>query len=421
MKIPAIKAKIGNWTYYITTLTFKQISENVEKIDEELHKSETLRDLIQRSITSNYIKIKEYILNQPELFFNSLVLAVYDEYPIWNELNIEFEDESYNSIGFLDFPGKHKIFPVDGQHRVEGIKDALRNDPSILNQEVGAIFIGHINDNEGKQRTRRLFTTLNRYAKPVTLDDIIALDEDDIVAIITRNLVENYDLFSGSRTVISKQKGIPDSDKTAVTSIITLYQANKEIFKDYFQTKFELNPTKSRIDEKYLRYRPEEEIIEDFRTKCTDFWDCLKKSFNEIEEYSKISEKDKPAIKFRNRNNGGHLLFRPVGLLPFVQAVFLIKKRTNINEYDIIQKLSNYEYLISSKPWEKIVWNSFQKTMIMGSTVLTKNILIYAFNPKVLTKKEQDRLAKQYADKIGFDDEDYNKVLNEIPTLNLDI
>ena len=45
------------------------------------------------------------------------------------------------------------------------------------------------------ERTRRLFTTLNRYAKPVKKSEIIALDEDDIIAIITRELVEKYPLF----------------------------------------------------------------------------------------------------------------------------------------------------------------------------------------------------------------------------------
>src|SRR5699024_5656182 len=108
--------------------------------------------------------------------------------------------ETYQ-MGLLDFPGNHKIFPVDGQHRVEGIKAALLEKPELKDQKIAVIFIGHKNDEAGKQRTRRLFTTLNRYAKPVLLDDIIALDEDDVVAITTRFLLEEYDLFTGKRVV----------------------------------------------------------------------------------------------------------------------------------------------------------------------------------------------------------------------------
>ena len=131
MKIPALKAKIGDWDYYVTTLTFEQVSRFVSKIDEQLHKSESLKDLIQRSITNNYLSIKEYIINQPSVFFNSLVLAVYDEYPKWQEIEFKFDGEETYQMGLLDFPGNHKIFPVDGQHRVEGIKASLKEDPNL--------------------------------------------------------------------------------------------------------------------------------------------------------------------------------------------------------------------------------------------------------------------------------------------------
>ncbi|MCD4663838.1 MAG: hypothetical protein K8R68_01130, partial [Bacteroidales bacterium] len=88
MKIPAIRAKIGTWTYYISTLTFEQVNQYVERIDDQLHRAELLRDLIQRSITSNYLNIKEYIIHQPEMFFNSLVLGVYDGMPQWIEVEL---------------------------------------------------------------------------------------------------------------------------------------------------------------------------------------------------------------------------------------------------------------------------------------------------------------------------------------------
>ena len=241
MKIPALKAKIGDWDYYITSLTFEQVAMYVSRIDEQLHKSESLQDLIQRSITNNYISIKEYILKQPELFFNSLVLAVYDEYPDWREIEFKYEKTETYQMGLLEFPGRHKIFPVDGQHRVEGIKEALKENPELKNQRIAAIFIGHKNDEQGKRKTRRLFTTLNRYAKPVKDDDIIALDEDDCVAITTRMLLEDYDLFTGKRVVYAKQKAIPLNNKEAIMSIITLYQANRELFKFFYENKFNKN------------------------------------------------------------------------------------------------------------------------------------------------------------------------------------
>ncbi len=125
-KIPAIRATIGKWVYYIGSFTFQEISNYVKKIDDELHKSKGLSDAIQRSISRNYIEIKKYILNQDEKFFNSLVLAIYDGDPEWIEVELEIDNEEYFNLGFLSLTGEEKIFPVDGQHRVEGIKSALK-------------------------------------------------------------------------------------------------------------------------------------------------------------------------------------------------------------------------------------------------------------------------------------------------------
>ena len=231
MKIPSIRNNIGVWKYYISYLSFEQIDSMVKRVDDELHKSESLRDLIQRSITKNYEDIKDYILTQDERFFNALVLAVYDGEPKWIEVELNFKDEEFFNMGFLEFNGKEKIFPVDGQHRVEGIKAALKINNKLKNEKVAVLFIGHKKDKAGMEKSRRLFTTLNRYAKPVTWDDIIALDEDDSAAIVTRELLEDHPLFSGKRIIKAKQKAIPENDKTALTSIITLYQCNRELLK----------------------------------------------------------------------------------------------------------------------------------------------------------------------------------------------
>ena len=126
MKLPAIRGNIGIWHYYISSMRFSDIATRVKQIDNELHKSTTLSELIE-SITDNYKNIKNYILNQDERFFNSLVLAVYDGDPKWIEVQLDFEEDEdpFFNMGFLRLTGDEKIFPIDGQHRVEGIKAAF--------------------------------------------------------------------------------------------------------------------------------------------------------------------------------------------------------------------------------------------------------------------------------------------------------
>ncbi|MCF6297124.1 MAG: DGQHR domain-containing protein [Flavobacteriaceae bacterium] len=420
MKIPAIKAKIGTWTYYITTLTFQQINDHVEKIDDQLHNSESLQDLIQRSITKNYLSIKDYILNQPEMFFNSLVLAVYDGTPSWIEVELKYGEQEYFNMGFLDFPEENeKMFPVDGQHRVEGIKSALLDNPDLRNNSVGAIFIGHSTDEAGMQKSRRLFTTLNRYAKPVTMDDIIALDEDDSIAIITRDLLENFDLFTGKNVTKSKNKAIPDSDKKSITSIITLYQCNKELLKLYRVIRKREAPNVSRDKKKledYLKFRPKEEEISLFNDYCKNFWLAFADGTSDVNLYLQ-SEEETPALDFRNKETGGNLIFRPVGILPFVQAVIEINKRKGTSFEDIFARFDRMNFNMNIIPWRQVLWNPYENIMIMGSSAVVKLLLLYMYQEDVIRVGELRSLKEKYAAKINYDENNENPVLYNVPIL----
>lgn len=397
MKIPALRAKIGELTYYVSTLTFNYVSP----IDDQLHTSETLRDLIQRSITENYVSIRNYILQQPEMFFSSLVLAVYDDYPEWQEIEVRFDEEEYNQIGLLNFPGSHKIFPVDGQHRVEGIREAVRERPELGSNKISVIFIGH--DNENKEKTRRLFTTLNRYAKPVSLRDVIALDEDDSVAIITRNLLEDFDLFKGERIVDIKNKAIPRTNNKAITSIITLYQANVLLSKYYFQLKFDKKPTKKNFNDDFLRFRPSSEIIQEFKNFIFNFWSSFRNNLSFLEEY--LNTETEMAVNFRNNETGGHLVFRPVGFIPFINAIINIKEKTEgIDFEDIIESYNSVNFSLNAVPWRNIVWNPIENKMIMSQSTLTRLLLIYLYDKELLTESELTKVKEGYASKLNIDE-----------------
>lgn len=396
MKLPAIRAQIGVWKYYVSTMTFSDIDKFVKKVDDELHQSSTLSEMIQRSITDNYKKIKEYIINQNERFFNSLVLAVYDGNPEWVEVELNYgDDEEYFNMGFLKLNGQEKIFPVDGQHRVQGIIHALRENPELASEQVPVIFIGHSTSEDGMQRTRRLFSTLNRYAKPVSMRDIIALDEDDVVAIVTRDLLENHPLFRGDRVLDSQGKPIPETNKKAFTSVITLYDCNKSILKYFKQEMGIKKPTPD-----YLKYRPAEDEIISFKEYIFDFWNDFLGQIEVIKEYD-LNKNESPAEKFRNRENGGHLVFRPIGLLPFVTAVFELKNRHGHTLNYILNAFNNINLFLNQQPWKRFIWNDIENKTISGDNQLVRLLLMYMYDKDKLKKNELDSLKAKYRGKIG--------------------
>ena len=399
MRIPAIRAKAGIWVYYLATLTYAEVNEYVKRVDNELHKSDVLSAMLQRSITDNYKQIATYIAQQEERFFNSLVLAVYDGDPQWREVRLDYgNDEEYYDIGLLELTGEEKIFPVDGQHRVEGIKKVISESGKFNEERIPVIFIGHKNDDDGMQRARRLFSTLNRYAKPVSKRDIIALDEDDAVAIASRELIENHRLFENERILDSKNKSIPESEKKAFTTIITFYECNFELMHLFLESKVVKNSDGKTMQgsskaKEYIRFRPDQQELDDFIKLCVDFWNAISSEISCVREYLAATP---TAEEFRNKD-GGALPFRPAALIPLVKAAIYIRKKTNATFVEILNKINKLPLKVSDEIWAGVLWDNNNKKMLMVKQIVVELRLIHLYDPELLSEKEKQRLVHDYA------------------------
>ena len=415
LNIPAIRGILGDIVYYTSSFTFKQIAERVKKIDQELHTSTSLKDQLQRSLTKNYESITDYILSQKEHFFNALVLAVYDGDPVWNEIEVGFKGEDYYNMGFLRLNGEEKIFPVDGQHRVEGIKDAIKKCPELEDETIAVILIGHHKDREGMEKTRRIFSTLNRYAKPVSTGDIIALDEDDTVAIVTRNMLESFPLFMNENISDEKKtKAIVEKDTKSFTSLIKLYETNKVVYKYYtsFRDNTKRIHSSTEID-KFLKFRPKQEDIDDFEKYLTEFWELFINSFEGMKEYVASTEKD-AAAKYRNRENGGLLYFRPVALPQLVTAILETCFRSKVTLSDSMSAYSQLEMCISKAPWVKVLWDAESRTMIMKNKTLVRPLFMFMYDRSVLNAKELESLRIRYAKVLEIEPTEIDDKLNAL-------
>lgn len=414
MRIPALRAKMGIWIYYISTLSFNDIAKYVSPINNELHSSSLLSEMIQRSITDNYKSIAHYLETQDEHFFNALILAVYDGNPEWNELRIEGENgQDIYDLGLLSLNGKEKIFPVDGQHRVEGIKQAIKKKPELGEDRIAVIFVGHSKDEIGMQRTRRMFSTLNRYAKPVSMRDIIALDEDDIVAIASRELIDNTKLFLDDKILDAKTKAIPESNTKAFTSIIQYYNCNKELLKlmlkdiDVKGTDNKKLRGKKKIDE-FIKHRPNDEMINSFVDLCKKYWECL---FSKCIDYFQCDNCE--VGNYRNKN-GGHLFFRPISLFPFTKVMVYINAETNLDFNQILERFPDDILWIQHPLWKKIIWDHEQKKMITSHQKLIERLLLYIYDKTMVSEKDKRRIQ---ADWVSLWDTNKEEVLKKIDSL----
>ncbi len=372
--LPALRAHMGDWVYYVTIMKLSDIGNRIHYA-EELYESPKLRDLLQREIKSKRAKeIADYLLKNEQRFFNSLIVGVYGGEPKWLEINVkEISDKELplneqGILGYLELSGKETLFALDGQHRISGIKEALRKNKKSIsgldNEEISVIFIGHKTTQEGKERTRRLFTTLNRNAKRVTLSETIALDEDDICAILTRRLVENFRLFKNDKISLTKGSSLSKGDYQSFTNIVSLYKCLNEILVVYLLKKKILGSKKKWRDFKKLR--ASDEVLKNSETFLIELWEEIIKNCNELVTYIENFEKNKidPAKEFRN-NDGGSILFRPIGIQIYFQTVSILYQYDD-NLKEAIKRVSKIDRNLNNDVWNDVIWDSRGNKILYG-------------------------------------------------------
>jgi DNA sulfur modification protein DndB len=395
------------------------IAERIKVIG-EIHSSDSLQELLQRELSPRSDNIAQYLQTQEQRFFSSIVIGTYGGNPQWYELNVRSRNADEASqienlegtLGFLSLDGTETLFAIDGQHRVDGIRKACRQDSRLELEEVSVIFVAGVTqerrqvDPEGFERTRRLFTTLNRYAKPVSKKDIIALDEDDIVAIITRQLIEDFPLFR-SRIAVKQAKNIPTTDKTSITTIETLY----DMLDRFFRT--------NRKWADFKRLRPDDSVIQDYYDRAVNLWDYLIQYFPELgllQSDEKVSTED-----FRN-SEGGHLLFRPIGLLAITDVI----RRLMDDGHDLqqaVSKVAAVPMTIGDIPWVDLLWDPVNKRMITSTDNqnAAKKVLYFAAGGDLKNmRSSEDQLRRELSGLLKRDPEtiDFRRFTDSPTTTN---
>lgn len=243
------------------------------------------------------------MLKSKERFFSSLIVAIHKGNPEWADFDLERQfridndliddaDVDYieNKIGVLTLAGNEEIFVLDGQHRLLGIRKAFEENKSIGDDEISLIIVIHKSDL--KERTRRLFTVLNRYAVSIKPAEKVILEEDDAAAILTRKLVQDHPIFILDNAVSStKMFNLTATDIKNFTTLVCLYEINK-ILVDY-----------STLYKSKVIIRPTDEVLKQLYKKITDFWSFFFDTFPNVIKF--IKEESVPSKFIRNKKNGG--------------------------------------------------------------------------------------------------------------------
>src|SRR2546421_2855750 len=108
--VPALRAHMGDWTYYVTVMKLGKVAKECS-LAEEIHAHKDLDDLIQRAIEDRVRKeMVPYLLTAPQRFYGALVVAVYGGDPEFSPVTVDEhkliddkEDRSSYGFGLLRF------------------------------------------------------------------------------------------------------------------------------------------------------------------------------------------------------------------------------------------------------------------------------------------------------------------------------
>ncbi|HFV9295413.1 TPA: DNA sulfur modification protein DndB [Serratia fonticola] len=391
--LPAIRSHVGDWSFYAATISFSNVAMLI-KAPDELHESKNLSEWIQREAIANHAdEISNYILNTEQRFLGALIIGVYDGNPNWAPLNVNFnnnlieineaqKNEIEGKLGLLQLSGKERLFAIDGQHRVEGIKKAVKDDEGnkISSDEICALFVSHDPTSKtGIERTRRPFTTVNKKAKKISKASIIALDEDNGFSIVVRELIDRFWLFEDKRKHVAytSSGAIPATSETVFTSVVGLYELVKDFCPDKTRKYFE-------------NQRPTDKELDDF---INDFCIYLDYILNKSEEMKSVFITKEHVVSYYRENNRNHLLFRPVGQRVFTKAVQLLISR-GLNIKEAVDSLLKSNLWINEKDWEHILWDPINNKMITNKIALAEALLLKLSGSKYRNKASNDKLVQ---------------------------
>lgn len=393
---PALQFDMGAWRYFVVKMSARELSEQV-KFASEIDDDRTLDEAIQRVLNTSRVKkeIVTYVQKQPYRFFSSIVVAALGGKPQFYPVQIaddpQFQlfaddDRLNESFGVLRFDGTQDYYALDGQHRLAAIRSALdRDDPlsdntpeSFRDDEFSVlIVVPNMDDDEQtfRQKYRRLFSNLNRYAKPMDQATNIIMDEDDAFAIVTRGLISEHEFFrwegrhkDSPRIKAKKGKNLKSNDPY-FTSIETLYEINSTLLASKHRENSGWPHPDEIVDIKqFVRFRPDDHVIDELQRELFLYWDAILGELPELRNDPTMMRDHSAAERDAGEGDGfhaseDHLLFWPIGQQLFADfARYLLDVRQSSPDQPraasveaALVGVGDLEWRLSEAPWRNLL------------------------------------------------------------------
>ena len=397
---PALRGKFGQTEYFLTTMAVGDLVDRV-KFPVEMPEWDTysIEERYQRNLNMKRVisEIAPYFASDPCRFTGSLVLAVQnDERMIFEHMSKVagrldtlpgLYKDAASEMGFVVMSGQEILVPLDGQHRAKAFKKAIEghtpndHDPPTIrpNTDLARDMVAVILVRFDQGRSRYIFNKINRYAKPTVKGDKLITDDDDAVAVITRNLITEGVLPA---RLVKITGNTLSKSAWEFTTLSTLYESNKKLVAS-LPVPLSTKPEKLLPTERDVR-------LGEIRAEWKRLLSGIDPWKDAIATPGETGDKGRTALRTRS------LLGRPAGQISLINgyALACMKNRSRTDKGSLVAKINKIDWDIHAGLWKGLLVTPSKKIMSSKSATNNAGAMVAHMIGAPLTPKETDRIIK---------------------------
>ncbi len=327
---PGIKVNMGSWSYFTIKMKFSDLDKYLT-FAKYLSNPSSLDAFLQRNLLAHRAatSMRKFLTSQDERFYSAITLANMQDSDVenWKSLRVPDTAEDLpgiepgsDELGYFKIDDNDKYYILDGQHRVASILSIINPDSLFLdwgdeedkqkkiakieenmplpenfdmeafkNEHLTVMILNKTSEDENLANIsyRRLFSNLNRYAKPTDTKTNIIMSEDDTFYILTRRLVENFEPFSLENSGFAIENdninilsNSMDTGQPHFTPLVTLANLNEQLLSI---NKFPaLQGTK--LDSDVRAIRQDDELLDVWYAELENRWKAILNVFSELKD-----------------------------------------------------------------------------------------------------------------------------------------
>lgn len=398
--VPAIRGQMGSTVFYQAVMRADELAATVRAaMDFQEFDTFMAHERMQRKLNEERVErqIVPYLTNSADRFFGSLIVLVYQP--------LDFKFETLDDLGSGSLSGPYraigstmgaltirggKLFALDGQHRLHALRTVISQSKTphlgleikgpfrdaVKNDTLSVIFLEYSN----KEKARRIFNKVNRYAKPTSTSTNILTSEDDGIYIITR-CVASLDDPVRFDSDVEPPITLRYVDGREVTQLegSSIKQGSKQLFTLELLSKSIEAMCKAtgqpNLHEAATIVRPEDDVLRTAYEECAKWWRELMRNFT---PFSEALDWPGELPKWRQHNSGVSVAYRPNGQEALIKGLMEAHAISKLSAKTLVERLHAVPMGLDHDLWEGILLGlGGARRKAMNFSPLAANLVTY--------------------------------------------